>query len=270
MRISRPCYDKPHRCPGWAGGGVRSAKVDRCKGDGGYVRTRPRWKPVDDDPEIFPEGGYEDDHPGSNQWRFGRCDGCGVRTWPYAVRWISPRYVLGWKISHWIRDWTLHRFEDGIWELGRFKDDREPAFGLWRWYLTKDYHEREWNVVGRVMMKESPEIDYYVEWSSITDSPVFAGNRDDALEHLRDNHRRRYSPDDRDSPENLLNLVDETGTSQRFRFPSAKCAVGAWDETGFVYNGRSWITRANVFAMAHRWEEQGEDANVDDLLEVDE
>ena len=30
MRISRPCYDKPYRCPGWAGGGMRYAKVDRC------------------------------------------------------------------------------------------------------------------------------------------------------------------------------------------------------------------------------------------------
>jgi hypothetical protein len=33
---SRPCYNKPHRCPGWVGGGMTSAMVDRCP-DGGSL-----------------------------------------------------------------------------------------------------------------------------------------------------------------------------------------------------------------------------------------
>ena len=94
MRLSRPCYDKPHRCPGWAGGGTRSAKVSRC--ENGSVRTR------------VPEPSYPSElkYPGSARWRFGHCVGnlhtgsepCGIVTWPYALRWLDPRYVVGWKL----------------------------------------------------------------------------------------------------------------------------------------------------------------------------
>lgn len=60
MRLSRPCYDKPHRCPGWAGGGMKYAKTERCHG--GHVTARSPW------------------------W-FGRCDTCGVVTWPWVWAW---------------------------------------------------------------------------------------------------------------------------------------------------------------------------------------
>jgi hypothetical protein len=73
MRLSRPCYDKPHRCPGWAGGGMRYAKVDRC--DGGRLDIYRSWW----------------------QWRINRCDTCGVYVLPYVVRWLDWRwwgYVL--------------------------------------------------------------------------------------------------------------------------------------------------------------------------------
>lgn len=69
MRISRPCYDKPHRCPGWAGGGDRYAKVQRCKG--GHLET----------------GMYE---KRLWRWRFNRCDTCDVLALPYAVQYFGP------------------------------------------------------------------------------------------------------------------------------------------------------------------------------------
>jgi len=75
MRVSRPCYDKYHRCPGWAGGGLKYAKADRCPGHG-YVRTygetrmRRLWK-----------------------WRFHRCDKCGVIVLPYMTRWLDPAWI---------------------------------------------------------------------------------------------------------------------------------------------------------------------------------
>jgi hypothetical protein len=214
-----------------------------------------------------PRGDGTFEHDPLWAWKFHRCPKCGVVVLPSVVRWISPRYVFGWKLRGWIREWSLHRYEDGTWDLGPYRYERDRAFGLWRWYLIKDYHERESWVVGRILMKESPDVDYYVGWSSIVDAPVFTGNREEALEYLRANHRRKYSPDDRDSPENLLKLVDETGTSQRFKFPTAGCPSGAWEHDGFVYEGRAWITRANVFVACHRMDD---DAAIDDLLEEED
>jgi hypothetical protein len=77
VRISRPCYDKYHRCPGWAGGGMRRAKVKRCEnGSLPYLTGRFRL------------------------WRFNRCPKCRVVVLPYRVRWADWRW---WK-------WRLHRW----------------------------------------------------------------------------------------------------------------------------------------------------------------
>lgn len=85
MRLSRPCYDKSHRCPGWAGGGTRYAKVSRC--DGGHVRTRV----------PYPEYPGEFQVPRAKSWHFGFCNTCDVVTWPSHIRWIDWRWY-GWKI----------------------------------------------------------------------------------------------------------------------------------------------------------------------------
>ena len=78
MRLSRPCYDKPHRCPSWAGGGMHYPKSDEPRDCTGHVHalgTSDEWS-----------------HPAAG-WRalwFGRCTGCGVVTWPWAARRLSP------------------------------------------------------------------------------------------------------------------------------------------------------------------------------------
>ena len=69
MRFSRPCYDKPLRCPGWAGGGMRYARRDRCA----HGRM----------------SGWHGDRPWPT-WSLHRCDTCDVVTWPYVVRWLNP------------------------------------------------------------------------------------------------------------------------------------------------------------------------------------
>lgn len=86
MRISRPCYDKYYRCPGWAGGGTRYAKKDRC--DGGHldykIMDKAIWK-----------------------WRFNRCDRCDVVTLPYVVRYVDWRFLVFWQIRNlkwWYKD----------------------------------------------------------------------------------------------------------------------------------------------------------------------
>lgn len=93
MRLSRPCYDKPHRCPGWAGGGWNTAKRDdRCPG--GSVRT----KGDDGYPGNVPEamrGGYPRHYP----WRFGRCTRCEVVTWPVAWCNLIDPSMWQWKVQ---------------------------------------------------------------------------------------------------------------------------------------------------------------------------
>jgi hypothetical protein len=80
MRLSRPCYDKFRRCPGWAGGGMRFAKRDRC--DNGRVEG------------IYDKRFY--------RWRFNRCNTCDVVVLPIVVEYLDWRYWQ-YKISRWIR-----------------------------------------------------------------------------------------------------------------------------------------------------------------------
>lgn len=86
MRISRPCYDKFHRCPGWNGGGNRYAEVCRCDGGHlGFAYDRRAWK-----------------------WRLTRCLTCGVVVLPYMIRYVDPT-----NIHHEIR-WAWRRLRDDL------------------------------------------------------------------------------------------------------------------------------------------------------------
>jgi len=80
LRVSRGCYDKFHRCPGWNGGGSKFARVQRC--DGGRIRT---YDPV----TGRSVRGW--------RWRFLRCDKCNVVVWPYVTRYLSVPW-LWWKL----------------------------------------------------------------------------------------------------------------------------------------------------------------------------
>lgn len=74
--ISRPCYDKYRRCPGWAGGGWKYPQNQLCHTDynsSGYldVDYEDRWW----------------------KWKTHKCPNCGVVVLPYMVRYTSPRAV---------------------------------------------------------------------------------------------------------------------------------------------------------------------------------
>jgi hypothetical protein len=78
VRLSRHCYDKPHRCPGWAGGGAKYPKGEsRCNNGHIQIDYSNWW---------------------TRDWTFHRCDKCDVVCWPIVVR------ELDW---HWWR-WRLH------------------------------------------------------------------------------------------------------------------------------------------------------------------
>lgn len=85
MRFSRHCYDKPWRCPGWNGGGMRFAKAERCSG--GRLQDPDDWG-----------GGWR------TNIRFHRCNTCDVVASPMAVQWFDPRWVW-FQLRWWWRDW---------------------------------------------------------------------------------------------------------------------------------------------------------------------
>ena len=90
FNISRPCYNKFHRCPGSAGGGIHDPRAEQC--DGGYLGAHyavPHWK-----------------------WRPARCPQCGVLVLPYMTRWLDPGFLIRWKLAKIpgkLRDWRDDR-----------------------------------------------------------------------------------------------------------------------------------------------------------------
>jgi hypothetical protein len=102
VRVSRCCYDKMHRCPGWAGPGLRYPKVDRC------VDGRLRRDGVMDD--IYTGFWW--------RWRFNRCDTCDLVVLPYGVRYVDPTWWR-YRIRAWFQD-IRYRIEG--WRLSRRRD----------------------------------------------------------------------------------------------------------------------------------------------------
>lgn len=74
--FSRPCYDKPHRCPGWAGGGWLRALVSRC--DSGSLA-----------PYSFRR----------RYWFGARCSTCHLYVLPIVTRWLDPTWIW-WAVQH--------------------------------------------------------------------------------------------------------------------------------------------------------------------------
>lgn len=79
-RLRRGCYDKYHRCPGWAGGGMRFPKKDVCKG-----------------------GSLTDCYEG-RLWflRFNYHPACGTLILPHWTRWLDWSWVK-WAVPFRIR-----------------------------------------------------------------------------------------------------------------------------------------------------------------------
>ena len=93
-RISRPCYDKPHRCPGWAGGGAKYPKGYESRCDNGSIHVRARGLA-----ETYSVArGWFNSHPAEHPWRFGYCDTCNVKTWPWALVQLAPSN-LRWRFD---------------------------------------------------------------------------------------------------------------------------------------------------------------------------
>lgn len=87
ISIRRACYDKPHRCPGWAGGGFRYPKDGKTICANGY----------------FP---YTDSR--FDGWKLRRCTTCGTVRLPIHLKWLDPSWLAYWVPSK-IEDWKYER-----------------------------------------------------------------------------------------------------------------------------------------------------------------
>lgn len=98
IRLSRPCYDKYRRCPGWIGGGNKYAKVKRC--DGGSIES-----------DWGRKGKF-------NIWKFHKCSKCNVIVFPYVIRYFDP--------TNWKSELSSLKFRIVQWyEIRQIKKERK-------------------------------------------------------------------------------------------------------------------------------------------------
>ncbi len=120
-KLSRPCYDKPRRCPGWAGGGWKFAKVRHCR-DGGitFGMTRDKLNALSRAYDTDPAAARElDRYP--RRLALGRCADCDVVVLPFWMRKLSPLWLRRelWRgFANWswwrradLTDWRTSRQE---------------------------------------------------------------------------------------------------------------------------------------------------------------
>jgi hypothetical protein len=117
--------------------------------------------------------------------------------------------------------------------------------------------------------KEAPDVDYYVEWSSVVEAPKFTGNREVMLARLRETSDPYLREDAPHHPERRLERADATGTTsmwvenQGMRDKYAE--EGSWEDDVYIYRQQGVLTRANLFVLCHRTDDDP-DADVSDLL----
>jgi len=85
-RLSRPCYDKWWRCPGWAGGGMKYAKQSRCP-SGSIGNTCTAW--------VDGRSGWR------WKWHFHRCPECRIVVLPWLVRYVDPTWWRSAAVFWW-------------------------------------------------------------------------------------------------------------------------------------------------------------------------
>lgn len=89
----------------------------------------------------------------------------------------------------------------------------------------------------RVIVKPSPDIDLYIDWSTVSDAPCRVGSREEMLGGGIDAER--------------LDAADRNGSSA-----NESWRAGWWRDKGFIVQDfwaakpHAWIPRANLLALA--------------------
>lgn len=104
-----------------------------------------------------------------------------------------------------------------------------------------------------MILKASPDVDLYCEWSGVVDGPTLIGTRAEFLEELQrhadlNGHDYHVSCPaiSRKDAEEMLARADQTGTSVRHRFGPHK--PGAWDAPTLTYQ-RGTIQRKDLMTL---------------------
>lgn len=132
MYVRRQCYDKPHRCPGWNGGGMRYPRdadqprrwwQQRTRCEGGYLWARSLSDPW-------------------RNWRWHRCTRCDVLALPYVTRYFDPAW---WRSE--IRSWRWGLIDDVRWHRNQWTADSDvpwwsPLRALWKGLRSKWFSAR--------------------------------------------------------------------------------------------------------------------------------
>lgn len=101
--------------------------------------------------------------------------------------------------------------------------------------------------MGSYIIKAAPDLDVYMEWSTVVEAPTFIGSRTAILTHLH--HIASRGRREGDSPEDRVRRADDTGTSALPNPKLPSCAEpleGAWDDAGFIVEQRGWLPRARL------------------------
>lgn len=133
MYLRRHDYNKPHRCPGWSGGGWRGTYDDIEPNDwdedslGPFKdhgsRRRHWWQAKD-----RCNSGHIWTRDLEDPWmalRFGRCTTCDVRTIPLITQWVDPTW-LWFCFTRWCK-YTWWDIRD---HKRRWVDDQGPWWSL--------------------------------------------------------------------------------------------------------------------------------------------
>jgi hypothetical protein len=101
------------------------------------------------------------------------------------------------------------------------------------------------------VLKVAPDVDLYVEWSTVVDNVLSIATRDEMLAHLNAERQDDYGEM---ATAARLRRADETGTSARPRRPGA-IPCGAWDDDELIVRDAEsgavrYLRRADLPAYA--------------------
>lgn len=110
--------------------------------------------------------------------------------------------------------------------------------------------------MGSQIIKVSRDVDLYMEWSSIVESPTYIGRRADLAAYLAEpvaTWEGTCTPST-ELVEQRLERADRLGSSGRSPFGCR------WDDHGEIYEQRGWLPRANMETFARLLLDAGDES----------
>lgn len=118
------------------------------------------------------------------------------------------------------------------------------------------------------VMKVAKDRDQYVGWSTVVETMVWVGDREEAARILARDIPRGYDPKPGNSPEDRLRRADETGTSS-FWYPEDP-QDGAWEDSGQIVEQRGFLPRDRFPAFVDAYTSDNPDSAYDLLDPFDD